>query len=211
MNGWDGVRAWRFIRASKSYREAWRRRRPSPGLPETAPFPVRLQTSVDLAARAWGMHAWENPYAERPISPFWARIAMSDGMVKPEGLPLVALASVGAASLSGLRLGDGALLLKIERGGAAVQVRIPGGRAFPEGGGLLLVREVVRIEDVWSGVPAPRSGRGRGTGIASFCWRWNGTPRAGRIGRSRWSSGARPGSTRNTTLTAGCTRGSSAG
>ena len=32
MNGWDGVRAWRLIRASKGYRTAWKRRVPQPGL-----------------------------------------------------------------------------------------------------------------------------------------------------------------------------------
>ena len=210
-NGWDGVRAWHFIRASKAYRKAWKRRMPPPGLPERAPFPVRLQTAVDLAALDWGMHAWENPYAEDgPLAPFWARAGMPDGMVSPDGLPLAALAAVGNASLSGIRLGDGALILRIERNGAAAQARIPGGGAFPENGGLLLVREVLRIEDVWCGIPAPRSGRGRGMGIASFCWRWRARPRTGRTGRPPQPSGDRPGSTRNTIPTAGCTRASSA-
>ena len=154
MNGWDGVRAWRFIRASDGYRKAWQRHNPPLGLPEPAPFPVRLQTGVDLAALEWGMFAWEDPYAERPIGPFWVRARMSDGMVRPDGLPLAALAAEGGAALAGLRVGDGSLILKIERKGAAAQVRIPGGGAFPADGGLLLVREVARIEDVWSGVPS---------------------------------------------------------
>ena len=164
-NGWDGVRAWRFIRASRDYRKAWLRRVPPPGLPEPAPFPVRLQTAVDLAALEWGMHAWENPYAEDgPLAPFWARAAMPDGMVAPGAAPFARVAAAGNASLSGLRLGDGALILRIERNAAAAQVRIPDGAAFPEDGGLLLVREVAQIEDVWSGIPAPRSGRVRGDG-----------------------------------------------
>ena len=66
MNGWDGVRAWRFIRASGGYRKAWRRHNPPPGLPEQAPFPVRLQTGVDLAALEWGMFAWEGPLCRAP-------------------------------------------------------------------------------------------------------------------------------------------------
>ena len=212
MNGWDAIRAWRFIRASKGYRKAWRRRVPTPGLPEAAPFPVRLQTAADLAALEWGMGAWENPYEEDgPLTPFWARIAMPDGMVTQDARPLAALAAEGGASLSGLRLGDGSLLLRIERNGAAAQLRISGGAAFPSDGGLLLVREVARIEDVWSGVPAPRLGRVRGTGTASFCWRWRARPRAGHTGRSPSRSGGRSGSMRNTTLMAGCTPGSSAG
>ena len=161
MKGWDGVRAWRFIRASEGYRKAWRRHNPPLGLPEPAPFPVRLQTGVDLAALEWGMFAWEDPYAERPIAPFWVRAQMSDGMVTPDARPLAALAAEGGAALAGLRIGDGSLILKIERKGAAAQVRIPGGGAFPADGGLLLVREVARIENVWSGVPAPRRGRVR--------------------------------------------------
>ena len=110
MNGWDGVRAWRFIRASKGYRTAWKRRVPQPGLPERAPFPVRLQTAADLAALEWGMSAWENPYAEDgPLMPFWALATTADGMVAPGAAPLSALAAAGDATLSGLRLGDATL------------------------------------------------------------------------------------------------------
>ena len=193
MIEWDGVRAWRFLRASKGYRKAWQRRGRSPGLPERAPFPVRLQTGADLAALEWGLLAWEDPRAGSVAAPFWARAAMSDGKVAPDARPLVALAADGGASLSGLRLGDGSLILKIERRGAAAQVRLPGGGAFPEHGGLLPVREVARIEDVWNGVPAPRPGRVRGTGIGSCCWPWKGMRRARPTGTSPSTSGARPG------------------
>ena len=50
VSGWDAVRAWRFIRASKAYRAAWDRLNPTPGLPERAPFPVRLRTAGDTGA-----------------------------------------------------------------------------------------------------------------------------------------------------------------
>ena len=184
MNGWDAVRAWRFIRASRAYRKAWRRRGPPPGLPEAAPFPVRLQTAVDLDALEWGLLAWEDPCSTGgPSSPFWARGVISAGMTMPDAPPLVALAAAGNASLSGLRLGDGALVLKIEQSGAAAQIRIPGGAVFPEDGGLFLVREVERIEDVWTGVPVPRPGWVRGMGIGSWSWLWKAMPRASRTGR----------------------------
>ena len=39
VSGWDSLRAWRFIRASKAYRAASKKCRL--GLPERAPFPVR--------------------------------------------------------------------------------------------------------------------------------------------------------------------------
>ena len=209
---WDPVRAWRFIRASAAYRKAWLRRLPSPGLPEAAPFPVRLQTAVDLSALDWGLLAWEDPYdKDGPVSPFWVRGPMADGRAVRGAAPLSALAASGGASLSGLRLADGALVLKAERPGAAVQVRVPGGAAFPDDAGLELVRAVLRIEDLWSGVPAPRPGRVRGPGIAS-CWPpWRGAQRAGPTGRSRRRSGARTGRRRSISWGAGCTRGSRAG
>ncbi len=53
-------------------------------------------------------------------------------------------------------------MLRIEREGRSVQVRLPRGAGFPEDGGLLLVREVASIEDVWLGAPVPRPGRERG-------------------------------------------------
>ncbi len=52
VRGWDALRAWRFIRASRAWRDAWAKRRHLSGLPERAPFPVRLQTAADLAAMA---------------------------------------------------------------------------------------------------------------------------------------------------------------
>ena len=91
VRGWDALRAWRFIRASRAYRVAWVKRLPMPGLPERAPFPVRLQTAADLAATAWGMSAWEDPRAERPLAPFWTQAGVIDGRVAPDrpwpGLP----------------------------------------------------------------------------------------------------------------------------
>ena len=161
---WDPVRAWRFIRASKAYRDAWRRRDPSPGLLEPAPFEIRWQTEDDLGALRWGLLAWANPDAVLgPLSPFWAHAAMRDGQVGPGGEPLERLAAAGKAGLSALRIADG-LILKIEQRGTAAQVRVPGPGAFPAGGGLQLVRTVTQIEDVWLDVPTPRPGRGTADG-----------------------------------------------
>ena len=213
VRGWDPVRAWRFIRASKAYRNAWEKRRPQPGLPERGPFPVRLQTSVDLAAMAWGMAAWEDPHAARPLAPFWARAGAIEGRVTHDTPPLVRLAAEGGATLSGLRLADGALLVRIERPGLSVPVRLPAGTVFPADGGLRLVveRDVSVIEDVWSGLPVPWSGRARGTGTASFCWRWRWRPKGSRSATTRCASGSRRRSRKTTTPAAGCMSASSAG
>ena len=182
-----------------------------PGLPERAPFPVRLRTAADLAAAAWGMAAFEDPHAERPLAPFWTQAGVIDGRVAPDALPLARLAAEGGAHLSGLRLGDGALMLRIEREGRSVQVRLPRGAVFPEDGGLLLVREVATIEDVWLGAPVPRPGRERGTTeTGNFCWRWKARRKGSPGARSRSASGAGSGSRRSTTTAAGCIPASSA-
>ena len=170
------------------------RRLPQPGLPEPAPFALRLQGATDLAAARFGLLAWQNPFArDGPASAFWTEASMADAMAVPDAVPLVGMAAAGEAEVAGLRTGDGTLVLKIERYGAAMQVRIRGGGAFPENGGLALLREVVRIEDLWNGfaVPAPRSGRGWGTGIANFSLRWTATWQARANARSpRTCSGA---------------------
>ncbi|MCY4098963.1 MAG: hypothetical protein OXF40_12005 [Rhodospirillales bacterium] len=211
VRGWDAVRAWRFIRASKAYRTAWDRHRPTPGLPERAPFAIRLRTAADMGALRFGMLAWEDPWAALPLAPFWASAGVLDGRVARGATPLVRLAAEGGATLSGLRLGDGALMVRIEGPGRSMQVRFPAGTVFPEDGGLHLIREVERIEDVWLGAPLPRSGRARGTtATGSFCWRSNARRRGSRCASSRSGSGAPNGSRRNTTPASGCTCGSSA-
>ena len=207
VNGWDALRAWRFIRASRAYRQAWDRRNPTPGLPERAPFPVRLRAAADTGALRWGMLAWEDPRSAEPLAPFWVSAGVIDGRVEPEAAPLVRLAVEGGAVLSGLRLDDGTLMLRIEQPGRSMQVRFPAGSVFPADGGLRLVveREVARIEDVWLGAPVPRAGRGRGTtGTASFCWRWRARRRGSRSARLRCGSGAPNGSRKNGGRKAGC-------
>ena len=214
--GWDPVRAWRFIRASKAYRTAWKKRRPQPGLPERGPpgseagawFPVRMRSDADAGALGWGMLAFEDPYAELPLAPFWAEAGVIEGTVSHDTPPLVRLAAEGGAALTGLRLDNGGLMLRIERDGRSVLVRMAGIGDFPMDGGLrlLLVRDVAAIEDVWSGAPAPRPGRGRGTaGTVSFCWRWRWRRRGLRSGTTRCASGSRKRSRRTTTPAAGCT------
>ncbi len=211
VRGWDPVRAWRFIRASKAYRNAWERRRPEPGLPERAPFPVRMRTDADAGAMRWGMLAWEDPDdPDGPLAPFWATAGVVAGEVSHDAPPLARLAAEGGASLSGLRLGDGALMLRIESDGRSVQVRLDGGGGFPEDGGLLLMREVTAIGDLWPGAPAPPGLRRRAAGTASCCWRWNARRRGSRGATSRCGSGAGSGSRRTGIPEAGW-RGASGG
>ena len=140
----DGARAWQILRRLPAYRYAWRRRRPRPGLPERAPFPVRLQTAADLAAARFGLLAWEDPYAEfGPVSPFWAVVPMLPAVAGPRATPLVGDATAPGLSVAGLRLTDGSLVLKLERGGAAAQFRFEPGAWFEFGDGVLAQHDVL--------------------------------------------------------------------
>ena len=208
LRGWDPLRAWNFIRACKAYREAYAKRRPFPGLPERAPFPVRLRTAADIGAMGFGMLAWEDPYEDLPLAPFWVHAGVVDATVTFATPPLVRLAAEGGATLSGLRCDDGALMVRIESEGRSVQVRFADTGAFPEDGGLRLVRyrEVETIADIWSGAPVPRPGRARGTaGTTRFCWRSRRRRRGSPITTTRCASGSRRWSQRTSTQTAGCT------
>ena len=189
---------------SRDYRAAWDHRSPLPGLPERAPFPIRLRTAADAGALRWGLLAWEDPRAERPLAPFWAGAGAVDGHVRRDARSLTELAAEGGAVLTGLRLDDGALMLRIEQGEAlAVLVRLPAGTAVSAEDGLMVGRDLARIEDVWLGVPAPPSVRARGERTTNFCWRWKARPRGCRGAGSRRPSGARRGWRRSTTPTAG--------
>ena len=140
----DGARAWQILRRLPAYRYAWRRRRPQPGLSERAPFPIRLQTAIDLAAARFGLCAWEDPYTEwGPVSPFWAVVPMVPGVAGPRATPLADTATTPGLSVSGLRLTDGSLVLKLERGGAAVQFRVEAGGGFGPSDGVLAQHDLL--------------------------------------------------------------------
>ena len=163
---------------------------------------------------AWGMLAWEDPRADRPLAPFWANAGVFEGRASSDAPPFARLATKSGADLSGLRLDDGSLMLRIEVGGRSVVVRLPARTEFPSDAGLrlLLVREVSEIDDLWPGVSAPWPGRVQGTaGTASFCWRWSARLRDSRGAISRGASGGGSASSRTTTLGAGWRLSSSAG
>ncbi len=89
------------------------------------------------------------------------------------GEPLVGMIG-DRGTVEGLRLLDGDLMLKIEFGGAAVQVRLKNVARFPDDGGISIKHgfglriplSVRRLLDFWSvaGLPAPRNGQGLGRG-----------------------------------------------
>ena len=169
----DGARAWQVLQRLPAYRRAWHSRLPQPGLPERAPFPVRLQTAADLAAARFGLHAWEDPFAEDgPASPFWHVAPMLPAVAGPRATPLDGTAVADGLSVAGLRLIDGSLVLKLEFGGAAVQLSIEPGGGFGPGDGVLAQHDLLadpraflaRLRNaraLAAGEP-PRGGGGRG-------------------------------------------------
>ncbi|MCY4549866.1 MAG: hypothetical protein OXC28_15990, partial [Defluviicoccus sp.] len=125
METGDGVLAWMVLRQVGDYGEAWRRHAVGAGasaVAEPGPFRIRVQTEADLDADRFEMLAWENPLArDGPASPFWRQHGMPVGLLEPGARPLVALVG-DRGSVEGLRLLGGGLVLKIEYGGAAVQI-----------------------------------------------------------------------------------------
>ncbi len=173
----DGVLAWMVLRQVGEYREAWDRHAAAgaSAATETGPFPIRVQTEADREAERFEMLAWEDPRkADGPASAFWRQDGMPEGVLEPGAEPLVGMVG-DRGSVEGLRLLDGDLVLKIEHGGAAVQVRLRDVARFPDGGaisvkhgfGLRMPLSVRRLLDFWSvaGRPAPRNGRDRGVGF----------------------------------------------
>ena len=77
---------------------------------------------------------------------------------EPAAPALTDLLEARGLRLAGLRLEDGSLILKAERGEAAVQMRIADGAAFDPAGGIALGLPVTldlrqhlrRIADLWS-------------------------------------------------------------
>ncbi len=170
----DGVLAWTVLRQVGEYREAWDRHAAA-GVSvatEPGPFRIRIQTEVDLEAERFEMLAWEDPRkADGPASAFWRQDGMPEGLLDPGAELLVGLVG-DRGSVEGLRLLNGDLVLKIEYGGAAVQIRLGNVPRFPDDGrvsvkhtfGLRIPLSVCRLLDFWSvaGRPAPPNGRGAG-------------------------------------------------
>ena len=138
MMNTGGGRAWRFLKRNPEYIEARGMTAPAPR--EPAPFPLRAQTEADLAAAAWGLLAWEDPAKDGPFTPFWTEAPALEAVPSPSASPAVAeIAKEPGWGLSGLRLADGAVVLKVECGDSAVQLRIADGAGFDTEGGVLVV------------------------------------------------------------------------
>ena len=176
----DAVSAWRILKRHPGYIADWWREAAGVPPPAGEPFPIRTQSEADLGAASWGLLAWEDPLSgDGPASPFWADLPMLEGVAGRKGTPPFAeLVRSEGASPSGLRLTDGALVLRVERGHAAGQVWIEDGAAFDPAGGLALYlpydlalrTQLARVEDLTS-VAGPDAGDAPSPGLwrASCC------------------------------------------
>ena len=175
-----GEDTWAFLRRHPDYRADWLEHAAVPEF-EPAPFPVRVQSQDDLAAAGpWSLLAWENPGAvEDGLAwPFWDGLPMLEAIVSRRAPPLLPLLEEAGATVAGLRLRDGLLVLRIAQGGAAVQLLVECDRPFTAEDGLRVFLDVdlrlsVRIgqlRDLWDvvGGPVPRRGRGRGAGLGKY-------------------------------------------
>ena len=180
MSNTDAARAWKFLRRNPAYIEARRRTaEPAPG--ESAPFPLRAQTAADREAAAWGLLAWEDPRDEAgPASPFWSDAPMLEAVPSPKAPVLAELLREPGVRLSGLRLEDGAAIVKVEDGEGSVQIRIADGAGFDPAGGIDLRLSTVldlrmrlcRAAELWPiGGAEIKKDAARGSRTQSCCWR----------------------------------------
>ena len=133
-----GPRAWAFLRRNPVYGVVWREGAARPVF-EAAPFPVRIQSKADRQGLTWGLLAWEDSHkADGPASPFWAEAPMLEGEWATGAPALPGQLAKSGARLEGLRLIDGTLILKIENGENAAQVRVRAGTGAVIGAGLVL-------------------------------------------------------------------------
>ena len=155
----DGMRAWMVLRRIEDYEAAWREHAASPAALEPGPFPIRVQDAADLEAARFDLLAWEDPRErDGPASPFWVETHMVEAALAPGVAPLISVVADGGGSIAGLRLMDGALVLKIECGAAALQLRLRDAGRFPGHGGvelrlpfgLRMPQTVQRLVDFWT-------------------------------------------------------------
>ena len=179
----DGIQAWTVLRRLEDYEAAWRAHAGPPAALEPGPFPIRVQGAADLEAARFDLLAWADPRAgDGPASPFWVQDGMAEAALAPGVAPLASVVAEGGGSIEGLRLRDGALVLKIECGPAALQLRVRGAGPFPDAAGIELrhpfglgmPQTVRRLIDFWSvagrAVPPETAGpdpRGRRAGTCS--------------------------------------------
>ena len=128
--GRDPERAWRRLRENPDYVADWRASA-GPTVREAPPHVIRRQTEADLTAVRWNLLAWEDPRDARWAELFRADVAMVEARAaEPGEHAWPRLLRRAGATFTGLRLLDGALVLKVWRGRETGQIRVIDGAAF---------------------------------------------------------------------------------
>ena len=126
----DPRRVWKRLRENPDYVADWRASA-GPTVREPPPLPFRRQTEADMEAARWNLLAWENPRLPQWAELFQADAATVEARVAAPGRhPWSRLVLEAGATYTGLRLLDGALVLKVRRGRETGQVRVVDGAAF---------------------------------------------------------------------------------
>ena len=111
-----GAPTWRAGAHLRPGRRSWSRRY----------FPCAGRRVRTPGAARWGLLAWEDPAVAMAASPFWINAAMPKARFKEtddaDPMPILTRLDEGGATLTGLHLLDGALVLRIARGRKVAQV-----------------------------------------------------------------------------------------
>ena len=167
----DLTQAWALLRLDRGLPgAAWAEHAARLRYEEGRPFPVRIRSGTDrIAGRDWSLLAWEDPDGDA-VSAFFADVPMLEGEGSARASPLLAMLQAAGAHVEGLRLDDGALVLKVEGAGMAMQVRIADPAPLLAGGGVRLFHDwghalpvtIARLGDLWSACGEdPCTGSGR--------------------------------------------------
>lgn len=130
---------WQALRSNPEYEADWRAHGGAPSVVEPVGFALRAQTEADLEAARWRLLAWEDPRERCRFKPFWIDEQMLTAVVVEPGDPIGEIARATGMSVSGLRLLDGALVLKLHRERRVEQIQVSKGESFdPERSALQL-------------------------------------------------------------------------
>ena len=138
---------WHALRADPGYKADWRAHGGAPPVVESAGFALRTQTEADLEAARWGLLAWENPRERSRFRPFWIDEKMLKAAAVEAGDRFGEIARATGMSVSGLRLLDGALVLKVHRGQRVEQIRVSERDAFD------MERSALQLRYAFDGLP----------------------------------------------------------
>ena len=150
--------SWRSLRTDPDYVADWRASA-GPTVHEAPPFPFRRQAEADVKAARWNLLAWEDPRYPSLAELFWADAPMVETRTAGDAgrYALCRVVRRSGARFMGLRLRDGALIVKVVKGRRWAQIRIIDGDAFDP------VRSGVEIA-----ARTERPGRGARTRVESL-------------------------------------------